>query len=60
MIKGGEMSTNHSKNPVPFIVISDRNIKLKPAGELSNVAPTILQLLRLKKPKEMNKSSLIV
>jgi 2,3-bisphosphoglycerate-independent phosphoglycerate mutase len=50
--------TNHSKHPVPFIVISDRKIKLKKGG-LANVAPTILQLMRLKVPKEMTSKTLI-
>jgi len=50
--------TNHSKFPVPFIAVSDRKIRLKKGG-LANVAPTILQLLRLKVPKEMTSKSLI-
>ena len=50
--------TNHSKHPVPFIVVSDRKIRLKKGG-LANVAPTILQLMRLKVPKEMTAKSLI-
>ena len=57
----GEQVTNHSKHPVPFIAITDRKIKLRQTGKLglANVAPTVLQLMRLKVPKEMTARSLI-
>ncbi len=50
--------TAHTLNKVPFI-ISCENLKLRD-GKLSDIAPTILQLLGLKKPNEMTGSSLIV
>ncbi|WP_353280944.1 2,3-bisphosphoglycerate-independent phosphoglycerate mutase [Wolbachia endosymbiont (group B) of Cyclophora punctaria] len=50
--------TAHTLNKVPFI-ISCNNLKLRD-GKLSDIAPTILQLLGLKKPNEMTGSSLIV
>ncbi|MFV0948605.1 2,3-bisphosphoglycerate-independent phosphoglycerate mutase [Wolbachia endosymbiont of Nasonia giraulti] len=50
--------TAHTLNKVPFIV-SCNNLKLRD-GKLSDIAPTILQLLGLKKPNEMTGSSLIV
>ena len=49
--------TSHTTNPVPFIV-TDKNIKLKD-GKLSDIAPTMLELLNLKKPEEMTGNSLI-
>lgn len=58
----GERLTEHTANPVPFIVIghgSGQTLKLKKDGVLGNVAPTIIKLFDLKKPKEMSKSSLI-
>lgn len=50
--------TAHTLNKVPFI-ISCNNLKLRD-GKLSDIAPTILQLLGIKKPNEMTGSSLIV
>ncbi|NUM25424.1 MAG: 2,3-bisphosphoglycerate-independent phosphoglycerate mutase [Candidatus Buchananbacteria bacterium] len=55
-----EMYTEHTTNPVPFILIekSDKKRKLK-KGKLGDIAPTILKLLNAKKPKEMTGKSLI-
>ncbi len=47
--------TEHSTNPVPFIVVGDPQLNhrtLKP-GVLGQVAPTILETLGLPKPAEM-------
>ncbi|MCG2675574.1 2,3-bisphosphoglycerate-independent phosphoglycerate mutase [bacterium] len=51
----------HSSNPVPFIVISNEpgQVKLKKGGQ-KDVAPTILEIMGLKKPKEMTGKSLII
>lgn len=49
----------HTINPVPLI-ITDNNIKLKPEGALHNIAPTILDLLGLAKPKIMISDSLLI
>lgn len=48
----GNISTKHSTNPVPFIYVGTQNISLK-NGTLVDVAPTVLKLLNLNKPKEM-------
>jgi len=57
----GEPVTNHSRHPIPFIAVTDRKIKLRQKGVLglANVAPTVLQLMRLKVPNEMIAKSLI-
>ncbi|VVC42861.1 Alkaline-phosphatase-like, core domain,BPG-independent PGAM, N- [Cinara cedri] len=53
--------TAHTLNKVPFIICSNSHINLNlKDGTLSNIAPTILQLLSLKKPDEMTDSLLIV
>lgn len=61
-IKTGEIDTKHSKNLVPFILVSpdkkSKKIKFK-NGVLGNVAPTILKIMGIPKPKEMVKKSLI-
>ncbi|HLC52901.1 MAG TPA: 2,3-bisphosphoglycerate-independent phosphoglycerate mutase [Candidatus Nanoarchaeia archaeon] len=51
-------STSHSTNEVPLIMINGKG-KLK-NGTLADVAPTILKVMKIKKPKEMNGSSLII
>ena len=58
----GEPCPSHTLNPVPFILISDeyKNAKLKKHGGLCDVAPTILDLLKIKKPRSMTGQSLII
>jgi 2,3-bisphosphoglycerate-independent phosphoglycerate mutase len=54
----GTPNTAHTTNPVPIILI-DKNLNSIKDGILGNVAPTILKLLGVEKPKEMTQSSLI-
>lgn len=68
----GEKKTKHSLNPVPFYLVSKelkssipkteaeikRNYE-QVKGSLMDVAPTILELLNLKKPQEMTGISLL-
>ncbi|WCR53799.1 MAG: 2-3-bisphosphoglycerate-independent phosphoglycerate mutase [Wolbachia endosymbiont of Ctenocephalides orientis wCori] len=58
--KNNTPHTAHTLNSVPFIVCSAscNDFKLRD-GKLSDIAPTILQLLDIKKPNEMTGSSLI-
>lgn len=55
----GSPNTAHSTNPVPVFLLHDRPLKLR-NGVLADVAPTILQLMDVKKPAEMTGSSLIL
>jgi len=60
----GTVNTGHTKNPVPFVLadFSSGNPSrwtLREKGELTDVAPTVLELLGLQKPEEMSGSSLI-
>jgi 2,3-bisphosphoglycerate-independent phosphoglycerate mutase len=61
--KNGEMLTAHTINDVPLILAS-LDDKLKNAelrnGKLADISPTMLQILGIKKPKEMTAESLIV
>nr|YP_010155892.1 phosphoglycerate mutase [Cumathamnion serrulatum]QQY85256.1 phosphoglycerate mutase [Cumathamnion serrulatum] len=53
---------SHSLNMVPFILIDNKAMlenELKNYGSLADIAPTILDILNLKIPKEMNGESLI-
>jgi 2,3-bisphosphoglycerate-independent phosphoglycerate mutase len=45
--------TYHTTNPVPFIVVTEEAITLRPTGALKDVSPTILGMLGLEKPKQM-------
>ena len=60
--KTGNPNTQHSLNPVPCIVIDNNRewqiINEKNAG-LSNIAPTLLTLMGIEKPKEMTSETLI-
>ena len=64
----GETETKHNTSPVPFYLIeaklegkrtSDSPFKLPSIGLLSDVAPTILELMQLPKPKEMTGQNLL-
>jgi 2,3-bisphosphoglycerate-independent phosphoglycerate mutase len=61
-LKTGEMDTEHSNNPVPFILVNNKykKFKLRKGGKLGDIAPTILTLMEVKKPKEMTGHSLIL
>jgi len=56
--------TSHTINPVPFILVSNdeklKGCKLKSEKGLQDIAPTVLDMLGLKKPKEMTGNSLII
>lgn len=56
----GEPHTAHTTNPVPLILVTaDETLKLKSGGKLADLAPTMLDLMNLKKPKEMTGDSLL-
>lgn len=54
--------TSHTTNPVPFVVIPAENkpISLTDQGVLADVAPTILDVIGLPKPAEMDGRSLLL
>ncbi len=58
--KTGEPHTAHTTNPVPLILVtSNDKLKLKSGGKLADLAPTMLDLMNLKKPVEMTGNSLL-
>ena len=61
--KNPKTATSHTTNPVPVILVSNnekfRGIKIRPGGGLSDIAPTVLKILGIKKPKEMSGQSII-
>ena len=56
--KGGRVKKCHTTNDVPLIYFGKHNIKLR-SGGLSDIAPTILDLLGIPKPQEMTGETLI-
>ena len=58
--KTNQPHTAHTLNLVPIILISnDQNLKIG-SGNLSDVAPTLLDLMKINKPREMTGRSLII
>ena len=56
----GKPQTAHTTNKVPFVLINaPKDIQLKEDGALCNIAPTVLQLMNIAKPAEMDCDSLI-
>jgi len=69
-LKTGEPNPEHTTNPVPFYLVSPESKKRKlnpgslklfkePEGMLSDVAPTILDIMNIPAPKEMTGKSLL-
>lgn len=69
-LQTGQRDTEHSANPVPLWFVTPKNHKEKPnaillqqknevVGLLSDVAPTVLDIMEIEKPSEMLGSSLL-
>lgn len=58
MNEDGTVCTTHTTNPVPFVV-TRKGFELKEIGKLADIAPTILKLMDLPIPVEINGDSLI-
>jgi 2,3-bisphosphoglycerate-independent phosphoglycerate mutase len=58
LVEDGKPFSAHTLNPVPFI-ITDKSYKVRSGGNLGDVAPTLLELLGIKKPVEMTGKTLI-
>ena len=55
----GQPHTAHTLNPVPCIIVDDRQYALRASGILADIAPTILHLMGIPQPPEMTGASLI-
>ncbi len=56
----GEPHTQHSLYPVPCMVIDKYTSALAKGGNLSAIAPTLLQIMGIAKPESMTGNSLII
>lgn len=54
----GSANTAHSLNPVPCILVSDRFESVQ-NGVLADIAPTILKMMEIEKPKQMTGKELV-
>ena len=57
--QNGGPHTAHTTNPVPLLLVGARNRALVAEGRLADIAPTLLELMELPKPKEMTGASLL-
>lgn len=56
----GQISTQHSTNPVPLVYVGSEALELRESGSLRDIAPTILDLMHLPAPVEMTGQSLLL
>ncbi len=57
----GETITAHSTNPVLFIIVDDdyKGISIRDGAGLKDIAPTVLKIMAIDIPKEMDGTSLV-
>jgi len=55
----GSPHTAHTTNPVPMILVENQKRKIN-AGVLGDIAPTILDIMGIKKPEAMTQNSLLI
>jgi len=56
----GGPHTAHTTNPVPCLMVNGpKGARLRPGGRLADIAPTILEALKIEKPVEMTGHSLL-
>ena len=60
--ENGDPFTAHSLNPVPFILINNdlKAVGLRSGGRLSDITPTMLDVMGIEKPKDMTGETLII
>ncbi|MDR1914041.1 MAG: 2,3-bisphosphoglycerate-independent phosphoglycerate mutase [Clostridiales bacterium] len=57
----GEPFTAHTTNPVPFVLVNcHKATGIEKNGKLSDVIPTILEMMNIAQPKEMTGRSLLI
>ena len=56
----GQPITAHTNNPIPFLYVGPHSLKFRSQGGLADIAPTILEVLKLPIPPQMTGKSLLV
>jgi 2,3-bisphosphoglycerate-independent phosphoglycerate mutase len=57
--ESGNVLTNHTVGEVFAFVISPKVKELKSGGGLNNIAPTVLELMELEVPSQMDESLIL-
>jgi 2,3-bisphosphoglycerate-independent phosphoglycerate mutase len=57
-MEDGSPMTAHTTNPVP-VIVTDKNVELREDGVLGDLAPTMLDLMKVNQPEAMTGKSLI-
>lgn len=57
--QSGQAHTAHTTLPVPLVYVGPKTLALRDGGKLSDVAPSLLDLMQLPVPEEMTGTSLI-
>lgn len=55
----GEPMTAHTVNPVP-VIVTDKSVMLREGGRLSDLAPTMLDIMTINQPEDMTGKSLLI
>lgn len=58
-LESGQVHTAHTKLPVPVVYLGPNTLRIRDGGKLSDVAPSLLDLMSLPQPEEMTGQSLI-
>ncbi len=56
----GQVHTQHTTESVPLIYVGQRQVSVRPAGILADIAPTLLHLMHLPVPAEMTGTDLLI
>lgn len=58
--ESGQVHTQHTTEHVPLIYVGEQSVRVRSGGKLSDVAPTILDLMDMAPPAEMTGKSLLI
>ena len=58
--ESGQVHTQHTTEHVPLIYVGEQSVRVRSGGKLSDVAPTILNLMDMAPPAEMTGKSLLI
>lgn len=57
--ESGQVHTQHTTDPVPFIYVGQKSATIEQGGILADIAPTLLNLMNIPVPAEMQGKNLI-
>ena len=56
--ENGGAFTAHTTNPVPVVLVTDKDYSMRQGGALCDIAPTLLKMMGIKQPEEMTGKAL--